>query len=195
MAKRTLKKINRKTKLLYMQRRYLSYLLKRMLCISQIQPCFDFACCAWYPNLTMSLKYKLQTAQNACIRFCLKMERRSHSRLNHFEKINWLPIKKRVDQCIMVTAYNFKNNLSNVHMSYIYTLNFSLFAKTRRSVDSFVEPIYVKEISSKSISYLESKIWSGLRGNNKTSTSRNSFKHTLKKAVPKKLDVFTYFAF
>ena len=47
-------------------------------------------------------------------------------------------------------------------MSDIYTLNFSPVVKTRRPVDSFVEPIYMKEISRKSISYLGSKIWNGL---------------------------------
>ena len=57
-----------------------------------------------------------------------------------------------------MTAYNFKNNLSPVYMSDIYTLNSSPVVKSRRSVDSLVEPIYVKEICRKSISYLESKI-------------------------------------
>ena len=125
-----------------------------MLCNSLIQPHFDFACCAWYPNLSMSLKNKLQTAENACIKFYLRMERRSHIGLNHFEKITWLAVKNRVNQCIAVTAYNFKHNLSLVYMSDIYTLNSSPVVKTRRSVDSFVEPIYMKEISRKSISYL-----------------------------------------
>ena len=57
-----------------------------------------------------------------------------------------------------MTAYNCKNNLSPVYMSDIYTLNSSPVVKSRRSVDSLVEPIYVKEICRKSISYLESKI-------------------------------------
>ena len=57
-----------------------------------------------------------------------------------------------------MTAYNFKNNLSPVYMSDIYTLNSSPVVKSRRSVDSLVEPIYVKEICRKSISYLEPKI-------------------------------------
>ena len=47
-----------------------------------------------------------------------------------------------------MTAYNLRNNLSPVYMSDIYTLNSSLVVKTGRSVDNFVEPIYVKEISS-----------------------------------------------
>ena len=62
----------------------------------------------------------------------------------------------------------------------MYTLNSSPVVKTRTSVDTFVEPIYMKKISRKSISYLGSKIWMGLDKNIKTFTSANSFKHTLK---------------
>ena len=50
------------------------------------------------------------------------MERRSHIRVNQFEKINRLPVKKKVDKWIAVTAYNFKNNLSPVYVSDIYLL-------------------------------------------------------------------------
>ena len=164
---------------------YLSYSLKRMLCNSLTQPHFDFACCAWYPNLSMTLKNKLQTAHIDCIKFCLGMERRSHIGLNHFERVNWLPVKNRVDQCIAVTACKFKNNFSHVYVYiyiyiYIYILNSSLVVRTKRSVDSFVEPIYVKQISRKSILYLGSKIWNGLDRNTKISTSTNSFKHASK---------------
>ena len=146
--------------------------------LSLIQPLFDFACCAWYPNLSMSLKNKLQTAENACIRFCLGQERRSHIRVNQFQKINRLPVKKKVDKWIAVTAYNFKNKLSPVYVSYIYTLNSSPVVKTRSSVDSFVEPIYMKEISRKSISYLGCKIWNGLDQNTK-----NFVKHIYKTVI------------
>ena len=148
---------------------------------SLIQPHFDFACCAWYPNLLMSLKNKFQTAQDACIKFFLGMERRSHIGLNHFEKINLLPVKNRVYQCIAGMAYNFKNKLSSLYISDIYILNSSLIIKTRRSVDCFVEPIYMKEVSRKSILYLGFKIWNGLDKNIKTSTSTHSFNYALKK--------------
>ena len=96
-GKKGIKKINGKPKFLYRQNRYLSYPLQRVLCNSLIQPHFwYFACCAWYPNLSMSLKNKLQTAQNACIRFCIGMERRNHIRLTRFEKINLLFCQSRI---------------------------------------------------------------------------------------------------
>jgi hypothetical protein len=42
-----------------------------MLCNTLIQPHFDFACSAWYPNLKKGLKKELQIPQNKCIRFYL----------------------------------------------------------------------------------------------------------------------------
>lgn len=175
-----IKKTNGKTKFLYRQSRYLSYTLKRMLYNSLIQPHFDFAWCDWYSkNLPMSLKSKLQAVQKACIRFCLGMERRIHIGLNYFEKNNWLPVNDIADQCLKMTTYNFKNflTISFIYVRYIYTLNSSPVVRTRRSLNNFIEPIFVKDISRKSISYLGSKIWNDLDKNIKTFTFTNSFKH------------------
>ena len=60
----------------------------------------------------VNVKTKLQTSQNSCIRYCLGLKDRSLIRKNEFEKINWLPVSKRVEQCLAVTAYNLKNALS-----------------------------------------------------------------------------------
>ena len=107
----------------------------------------------------MSLKTKLQTTQNSCIRYCLWLKDKSYIGINEFEKINWLPVSNRVDQCLAVTAYNFKNALSPEYMVDIYSLRISPNIRTRRSTDGFVVPFYKKEIARKSISYLGSKIW------------------------------------
>ena len=124
-GKKGINKINGKKKFIYGQNRYLSYPLKRMLCNSLIQPHLDFACYAWYPKLSMSLKNNLETAQSACIRFWFGMETRSHVGLYHLKNNNWLPIKNRIDQLIAVTAYNFKNNLTCIYVRYIYSKFFS----------------------------------------------------------------------
>ena len=83
---------------------YLLYPFKRMLCNCLIQPHFDFECCIWYTNVSISLKNKLQIAENAYITFCLEIERRSHIGLNHFEIINWPAVESRLVHCIVVTA-------------------------------------------------------------------------------------------
>ena len=181
MARMILKKVNGKKKFLYRQSRYLSYPLKRILCNTLIQPHCDFACCSWYPNLSMSQKTKLQTTQNSCIRYCLGPKDRSHIGKNEFDKINWLPVSKRVDQCLPVTAYNFKNALPSKYMGDIYSLRISPNITTRRSTDSFVVPFHKKEIARKSISYLGSKIKNHLNQDIKASPSANSFKYALKR--------------
>ena len=66
-----------------------------------IQPFFDYACNAWCPNLTKNLKNHLKAAQNKCFRFCVKLEDRTSIKINENEKINWLPIHDRVNQCIL----------------------------------------------------------------------------------------------
>ena len=58
MALKVFKKINGKLRFLYRQGKYLNSRLRRMLCNTLIQPHFDFACSAWYPNLTKGLKKK-----------------------------------------------------------------------------------------------------------------------------------------
>ena len=62
--------------------------MKRLLCYTIIQPHFEYACSAWYPNLNKKRKRKLQTIQNKCIRFCLQLDSRSHIGIKGFEQIN-----------------------------------------------------------------------------------------------------------
>ena len=73
MALRVIEKINSRLKFLYRKNRFLDVPLRRLLCNALIQPHFDYACTAWYPNLSKKLKDKLQVTQNKCIRFCLKL--------------------------------------------------------------------------------------------------------------------------
>ena len=129
----------------------------------------------------MSLKTKLQTTQNSCIRYCLGLEDRSHIGKNEFEKLNWLPVSNRVEQCLAVTAYNFKNALAPEYVGYIYSLRISPNIRKRRSTNSFAVPFYKREIARKSISYFGSKVWNDLNQDIKASPSVNSFKYALKR--------------
>ena len=75
MALKVINKINSRLRFLYRKNRFLSPPLRRLLCNSLIQPHFDYACSAWYPNLNKRLKSKLQILQNKCIRFCLNLNK------------------------------------------------------------------------------------------------------------------------
>ena len=100
MALSVINKINNKLKFLYRKNRFLTPTLRRLLCNALIQPHFNYACSAWYPNLTKKLKNRIQTSQNKCIRFCLQLDKMTHISHKEFEILNWLPVTERFNQCI-----------------------------------------------------------------------------------------------
>ena len=90
MAHKAISKVNARLKFLHRKNKYLTPNLCRLLCNALIQPHFDYACSAWYPNLSKKLKNKIQTPQNKCIRFFLQLDKMSHISQKEFLTINWL---------------------------------------------------------------------------------------------------------
>ena len=84
MAVKVLNKVNSTLRFLYRKQSILNGPLRHLLCNALIQPHFDYASHAWYPNLTKTLSIKLQRAQNKCIRFCLNVSCRFFYRLCRF---------------------------------------------------------------------------------------------------------------
>ena len=87
-----------------------------MLCNALIQPHFDYACSAWYPNLNS----KLQVMQNKCIRFCLKLDKMHHISEEDFKTINWLPVDQRVQQSLNVTVFKYVNKACPYYMKEVF---------------------------------------------------------------------------
>ena len=88
MALKALNKINGKLKLFDRKNKCLTPTPRRMLCNAIIQSHFDYACSAWYPNFNEELKKKIQIAQNKCIGFFLKLDKKHHISSKEFESIN-----------------------------------------------------------------------------------------------------------
>ena len=88
MALKFINKINGKLTFLYRKNRYLTKDLCRMLCNAIIQPYFDYACPAWYPNPNEKMKKETQIKQNKCIRFCLKLDKMHDISEEEFGLIN-----------------------------------------------------------------------------------------------------------
>ena len=87
MALKVLKKVNGRLRFLCRQGKYLNPRLRRMPCNTLVQPHFDYASSAWYPNLCKGLKDKLQIAQNKCICFCLFLGNRKGIRYKLSKKL------------------------------------------------------------------------------------------------------------
>ena len=165
----------------------LSLQLRRLLCNSLIQPHFDYAVSAWYPNLQKKFKSKLQICQNKCIRFCLDLDNRSHIGVNEFEAINWLPVEERVHQCIVTHVYKQKNNLAPRYMGEIFISVDQKGVQTRSSSKKLIQPNCAKVSGSKAISNLGPALWNKLPNEIKTQTNVNSFKHKIKDQYFKRL--------
>ena len=181
MALKVLTKINGKLRFLYRQGKFLNPRLRRMLCNTLIQPHFDFACSAWYPNLTNSLKSKLQVAQNKCIRYCLFLNNREGIRYKHLKDINWLPVKDRVNQFIAAIVYKYINKLSPAYMADIFIK--SNVTRTTRSFNesNLAMPRRVNGYGKNCLSYLGPTVWNNIPGVIREANTCNTFKHKIKR--------------
>ena len=61
MALYVIHKIHNKLKFIYRKNDFLTITLRRLLCNALIHPHFDYACSAWFPNLSKKLKHRIQT--------------------------------------------------------------------------------------------------------------------------------------
>ena len=66
MALKTIKKINQKLKFLYRKNQFFTPELRRLLCNAIIQPHFDYACSAWYPNFAFVFNW------TKCLQYLIK---------------------------------------------------------------------------------------------------------------------------
>ena len=145
-----------------------------------IQPFFDYACNAWYPNLNKNLKTRLQAAQNKCIRFCLKLGDRSSLRSKEFEKINWLPIHERVSQYSVCSVYKFFAKSCPDCFDELYFPVENNGINTRFSFQKLTLPRRNTNIGQKALSYIGPFFWNNLQNTLKSATSVNAFKHSIK---------------
>ena len=153
MATKMLGKINAKLRFLYRKNKFLTPGLRRLLCNALIQPHFDYACSAWYPNLNQKLTKKLQTSQNKCIRFCLQLGNRSHIGASEFVKINWLPVKERFHQCVCSMVFKYFHNLSAEYMSELF-FPFDQGTQTRNSAFKLIQPFRKTKMGQMGLSYI-----------------------------------------
>ena len=122
MALSVINKINNNLKFLYRKNRFLTPTLTRLLCNALIQPHFDYACSAWYPNITKKLKNRIQTSQNKCIRFCLQLDKTTHMSHKEFETLNWLPVTERFNQCINSIVFKYVNDQCPNYLNEVFQI-------------------------------------------------------------------------
>ena len=180
MAIHVINKVNSRLRFLCRQNKFLDIPLRRLLCNAMIQLFFDYACNAWYPNLNKKFKKRLQAAQNKCIRFCLKLGDRTSIKTIEFEKINWLQIQERVNQCTRSSIHKFHSNIAPEYMDEVFFKAEFNRIPTRYSYQKLKLPHRKTNQGLRALSYVGPFLWNKLDNSLKMSASLNTFKHNLK---------------
>ena len=135
-----------------------------MLCNAIIQSHFDYACSAWYLNLNEKLKKNIKITQNKCIQFCLKLDKRHYISGKEFESINWLPVSKRVYQCINAITFKFVNNACPHYLSELYEYVPQCRIESRSNFAKLKVPFQKTNMWQNGLSYIGPSLWSNLLG-------------------------------
>ena len=109
MALNVIHKINVIHKFLHCKNDFLTTALRCLLCDALMQPHFDYACSAWYPNLTKKLKHILPTTQNMCMHFRLLLVKLKHISHVEFQHLIWLPKTYRLKTVVLNCTIVFKD--------------------------------------------------------------------------------------
>ena len=202
MALNVIDKVNLRLKFLHRQNRLCVKTVKtpplrRMLCDALIQPLFDYACTAWFSDLSKRLKLRLQASQNKCIRFCLQLDKRSKTRAKEFLQLNWLNVHNRYLQFIVSDIFRFQNDQCPDYFDELFCPVGENGVITCSSNQKFTLPFRNTKLRIQSLSYLGPNTWNSLPDNLKSATSVNSFKDYIKEYFLKKLgnveaDIYSY---
>ena len=187
MALSVINEISNKLKFLYQKNRFLTPTLRRLLRNALIQPHFDYACSAWYPNLTKKLKNRIQTSQNKCIRFCLQLDKMTHISHKEFEILNWLPVNERFDQCIYSIVFKYVNNQCSNYLNEVFQTASENNIHSRGSFLKLKCPFRKTKAGQMALSYIGPTIWSKTPDMLKGTNNLNTFKHSLKEHYLKEI--------
>ena len=179
MDLKALNKINGKLKRFYRKHKFVTPTLRRMLCNAIVQLHFDYACSAWYPNLNENA-IQIQIVQSKCVRFCLMLDKRHQISSKGFESINWLPVNKRVYQCINAITFKSVTDACPIFLREIYESAPQSRIESRSNSANLKVPFWITNMRQNGLSYIGSSLWNNLPGSLKK-TVLNTFKHNLKK--------------
>ena len=142
---------------------------------------FHYICSTWYPDLNEKLKRKIQIAENKCISFCVKLDKRHHISTKEFESINWLPVYIRVHQCINAITFKFVDNACSHYLNEVYEYVPQCRIESRIDFAKLKVLFRKTNMVQKGLSYIGLSLWNNIPRFTKKHSVLNNFKHNLKK--------------
>ena len=116
------------------------------------------------------------------------MSPRSHIGTNEFVKINWLPTKNRVEQCLALKVYKYFKRIAPSYVNDIFLRSQNSY-NTRRSQTALDIPLKKTNTGQKSISYLGPSLWNKLDSHLRVAPTTIAFTHNYKKHILKDLQI------
>ena len=181
MASSVIKKVSARVKFLLRKSKYLDFYTSKLLASALVQCHLDYGCCVWYSSITKKTKNQIQICQNKLIRCVLKLSSRCHLTIDHFKRLNWLPVEDRV---IHLKLCYVKRIVSGQAPTYLSSgLNYTSQTHshvTRSSHTGFVVPRVRTMMGKNTFLYTSIKEWNALPVTLQNSTSIIAFKNEVK---------------
>ena len=155
--------------------------MRRLLCNALIQPHFDYACSAWYPNLTQKLKKKLQVMQNKCIGFCLQLDKMSTISHKELKDVKWLPVINRFEQCAISIVFKFISGNCPYYLNEVFEFAREGNISLRNNFLKLKQPFWNTNTGQKALPFTGPSFWNQIPEKLKKTNNLNTFEHNLKK--------------
>ena len=135
-----LHKASSRLSFLYRKSGLLDFKSRATLCMSLIQPYFDYCCSSWYSSLGSQLKNRLDAQQRKMARFVLGLDSRCSISSSHLRKLGWLAVCDRVRYFKLLLAFRIRRGQAPAYLTDSFQFSSSVHSyNTRRSqTDYFI---------------------------------------------------------
>ena len=121
----------------------------------------------WLCLLCMVPKPKWKTKKentNGTKVYSVLLGKRHHISSKEFESINWLPVNKRVHQCINAITFKFVNNACPHYLNEVYEYTPQCRIESRSNFAKLKVSFWKTNIGQNGLSYIGPSLWNNLSG-------------------------------
>ena len=105
----------------------------------------------------------------------------AHISQNAFEKLIWLPISNRINQCVLSTTFKFVNDICPNYLNEVFQWAAESNRTLRNDYRKLKHPFRNTTAGQNLLSFLGPTKWNKLSESTKKCNNINTFKHNLNK--------------
>ena len=104
----------------------------------------------------------------------------AHISQNEFEKLNWLPISDKINQCVFLTTFKFVSDIGPNYLNEMFQWAAESNRTLRNDYRKLKHPFRKTAAGQNSLSFLGPSKWNKLPESTKKCNNINTFKHNFK---------------